>query len=101
MRLFVETMQVAGGIVGVAVDELRWPRAVRPNDILRVEIEIVEARLSQSRPGYGILRYRSLTRNDREEVVQSFFATAILPAGGIVRQKGLGGEGIEPPTNTV
>ncbi len=80
MRLFVETMQVAGGIVGRAVDELRWPAAVRPGDTLRVEIEIVEARLSQSRPGFGIIRYRSLTRNQRDIVVQSFFATAILPA---------------------
>ncbi|MGH8164285.1 MAG: MaoC family dehydratase [Rhodanobacteraceae bacterium] len=80
MRLFVETMQVAGGIIGRAVDELRWPVAVRPDDTLRVEIEIVAARLSNSRPGYGILRYRSLTRNQRDEIVQSFLATAILPA---------------------
>jgi acyl dehydratase len=78
MRLFVETMNVAGGIVGVAVDELRWPAPVRPNDKLRVEIEIREARLSKSRPGFGVLRYQSLTKNQRDEVVQSFFATALL-----------------------
>ncbi|HEY5036441.1 MAG TPA: MaoC family dehydratase [Chthoniobacterales bacterium] len=82
MRLFIETMQVDGGIVGRAVDELRWPVAVHPGDVLRVEIEILEARLSKSRPGYGIIRYRSLTRNQREEIVQSFFATALLPARG-------------------
>lgn len=82
MRLFIETMQVDGGIVGRAVDELRWPVAVHPGDALRVEIEIVAARLSQSRPEFGIIRYRSLTRNQREAIVQSFFATALLPARG-------------------
>ncbi|MBA3834105.1 MAG: MaoC family dehydratase [Chthoniobacterales bacterium] len=79
MRLFVETMQVRGGIVGRAVDELRWPAAVRPGDALRVEIEIMEARLSRSRPGFGIIRYRSLTKNQGEVVVQSFVALALLP----------------------
>jgi acyl dehydratase len=79
MRLFIETMQVEGGIVGRAIDELRWPAAVRPGDSMRVEIEILEARLSQSKPGYGILRYRSLTKNQDDQVVQSFLALAILP----------------------
>lgn len=80
MRLFIETMQVKGGIIGRAVDELRWPKAVHPGDTLRVEIEILEARLSQSKPGYGLIRYRSLTKNQNDEVVQSFIALAILPA---------------------
>lgn len=84
MRLFVETMQVGGGIIGLAVDELRWPEAVRPGDELRVEIEIIEARLSESRPGYGIIRYSSLTKNQRDETVQSFVAAAMLPARGVV-----------------
>ncbi len=80
MRLFIETMQVAGGIIGRAIDELRWPVAVHPDDIIRVEVEILEARRSQSKPGYGLIRYRSLTFNQRNEVVQSFIALAILPA---------------------
>ena len=69
----------SGGIIGLAVDELRWPKAVRPGDELRVEIEIIEARLSESRPGYGIIRYRSLTKNQDDETVQSFVAAAMLP----------------------
>lgn len=79
MRLFVETMAVDGGIIGRAIDELRWPAPVHPGDKVRVEIEILEARLSKSKPGYGIIRYRSLTRNQHETVVQSFIALAILP----------------------
>jgi acyl dehydratase len=80
MRLFIDTMQVEGGIIGRAVDELRWPAAVHPGDSVRVEIEILEARLSQSKPGYGLIRYHSLTLNQDDKVVQSFIALAILPA---------------------
>jgi acyl dehydratase len=80
MRLFVDTMDVAGGIIGMGVDELKWPNAVRPGDELRLEIEILEARLSKSRVGYGIIRIRNVTKNQRGEVVQSFNASAMLPA---------------------
>jgi acyl dehydratase len=79
MRLFIDTMQVDEGIIGRAIDELRWPAPVRPGDSLRVEIEILEARLSRSKPGYGLIRYRSLTKNQEDKVVQSFLALAILP----------------------
>jgi acyl dehydratase len=81
MRLFIDTMQVEGGIIGRASDELRWPAPVHPGDSLRVEIEILEARLSQSKPGYGLIRYRCLTKNQNDKVVQSFVALAILPVG--------------------
>ena len=80
MRLFIETMQVEAGIIGRAIDELRWPAPVRPGDTLRVEIEILEARLSKSKPGYGLIRYRSLTKNQADKVVQSFIALAIVKA---------------------
>ena len=79
MRLFVDTMGVAGGVIGMGVDELKWPNAVRPGDDLRLEIEILEARRSKSRPGYGIIRIRNVTKNQRDEVVQSFMANTMLP----------------------
>jgi len=78
MRLFIETMEIEGGIIGRAIDELRWPKPVHPGDEIRVEIEIREARLSESKPGYGLIRYRSLTKNQDDVVVQSFIALAIL-----------------------
>jgi acyl dehydratase len=62
MRLFIDTMQVEGGIIGRAIDELRWPAAVHPGDRIQVKIEILEARLFESKPGRGLLRYRSLTK---------------------------------------
>jgi acyl dehydratase len=45
-----------------------------------VEIKILAARLSTKRPGYGVLRYRCITRNQENEIVQRFLATAILHA---------------------
>ena len=82
MRLFIDTMQVEGGIIGRAIDELRWPAPVRPGDRIRVEIEVLEARLSKSKPGYGIIRYRSLTLNQDDKVAQSFLALVLVPTRG-------------------
>jgi acyl dehydratase len=79
MRLFVDTMNVPGGIVGLGVDELRWPHPVRAGDELRLEIEVVEARVSKSRPEQGIIRVRNVTKNQRGEIVQSFAANAMVP----------------------
>ena len=79
MRLFVQTLNFAQGAIGLGVDELRWPNAVRPGDQLRVVTEIVEARLSGSRPKHGIIRLRNVTTNQRGEVVQSMYAHALVP----------------------
>ncbi len=79
MRLFVRTLNLAEGAIGLGVDELRWPAAVRPNDVLRVSIEVLETRDSKSKPGCGIVRIRNVTTNQRGEVVQSMFAHALVP----------------------
>jgi acyl dehydratase len=79
MRLFVRTLNFAEGAIGLGVDELRWPAAVRPNDVLRVKVEIVETRLSNSKPGFGVIRLRNVTTNQRGEVVQSMYAHALIP----------------------
>jgi acyl dehydratase len=83
MWLFVQTMNVPGGIIGLGVDELRWPHPVRPGDELQLEIEIVGARLSKSRRGTGIIRVQNTTRNQSGEVVQSFAASAMVPTRGL------------------
>src|ERR687892_1045724 len=79
MRLFVQTLNFAEGAIGLGVDELRWPSAVRPGDVLTVETEIVELRPSRSRPGHGIIRFRNETTNQRGEVVQTMLASALVP----------------------
>ena len=78
MRLFVQTLNFAEGAIGLGVDELRWPTAVKPNDVLWVETEIIDLRESRSKPGHGIVRIRNVTNNQRGEIVQTMFASALV-----------------------
>ena len=71
MRLLVEgELRPAGGVIGLGFDELRWPRPVRPGDALRAQSEILEVRASRSRPGEGLIKVRTTTRNQDGDVVQ-------------------------------
>lgn len=79
MRLFVQTLNFTEGAIGLGVDELRWPNAVRPGDVLRVETEIVDLRPSRSKPSHGIVRLRNVTTNQRGEIVQTMTASAMIP----------------------
>ena len=87
MRLFVQTLNFAEGAIGLGVDELRWPHAVKPGDVLQVETEIVDLRESRSKPSHGVVRIRNVTTNQRGEVVQTMFASALVlrRSGGITR----------------
>src|SRR5213080_2203137 len=78
MRLFVQTLNFAEGAIGLGVDELRWPTAVKPNDVLQVETEIVDLRESRSKPSHGIAHIRNVTTNQRGEVVQTMAASALV-----------------------
>ena len=80
MRLLVESeIKPVGGIVGAGVDELRWPRPVRPGDELRVESEVLEVRPSKSRPEQGIIKVRTTTLNQNGEAVQIFVGNLVVP----------------------
>jgi acyl dehydratase len=78
MRLMVESLPLAGGLIGTG-GELSWPRATRPGDILRVEIEIVEIIPSHSRPDRGVALTRIVTRNQRDEEAQILVAKLVVP----------------------
>jgi acyl dehydratase len=82
MRLLVEGgLPLAAGIIG-AGGEIAWPAPTRPGDTLRVESEVLEIRPSQSRPDRGTVTVRSLTRNQKNEVVQSLTSRLIVPRRG-------------------
>src|SRR5580704_13836336 len=79
MRLQVESgLPIAGGIIGIG-GEMNWPRPTRPGDVLRVESEVKEVTPSRSRPDRGVVRMRSETRNQRDEVVQILDAKLFVP----------------------
>jgi acyl dehydratase len=71
MRLLVESdMHPAGGTIGAGGEELKWPRAVRPGDVLRIEADVLDVRPSRSRPEIGIVKIRLTTFNQSDEPVQ-------------------------------
>jgi acyl dehydratase len=79
MRLLVEGgLPLAGGVIG-AGGELDWPNPTRPGDMLQIESEILDVRPSRSKPDRGVVTVRSLTRNQRNEVVQRLTAKLIVP----------------------
>ncbi len=79
MRLVVQALPFAGGVIGGGVDELRWPRPLRAGDELRLEGEIIEVRPSRSQPTRGLVRVRTTTLNRAGEPVQTMIANLVVP----------------------
>ena len=79
MRLLVGSgLPIAGGIIGSG-GEVAWPKPTRPGDILHVVSEIEEVTPSRSRPNRGMVKVRSETRNQRDEVVQVLISKLVVP----------------------
>ena len=79
MRLLVESeFKPAGGVVGAGLEELRWPRPVRPGDELRIETEVLEIRPSKSRPEQGIVKVKVTTLNQGGEALQIYIANLVV-----------------------
>jgi acyl dehydratase len=76
MRLIVTNVLVDSTSLGSpGVEELRWPAPVRPGDTLVGQMEILETRVSNSRPTMGILRWRGEMRNQEGRLVLSLLGT--------------------------
>lgn len=80
MRLIVDSgIDIPGGLIGLGLEELRWPRPVRAGDELRVELEVLNVRESRSRAKQGLVTMRNTTFNQRDEVVQVSVNTLLVP----------------------
>jgi acyl dehydratase len=77
MQLIIETLPLSEGIIGTGVDELRWPRPVRPGDTLRLHCEIVDVQESRLRPSSGTVRVRMTTLNQDDQPVQTMIANLL------------------------
>jgi acyl dehydratase len=60
---------------------LRWPNPVRPGDILTLELEVLEQRISDSRPWLGIVRWRWVMKRQGGAVVLDVEATSMFRLG--------------------
>jgi acyl dehydratase len=79
MRLFTTgELRFAGGCIGLAVDELRWPAAVRAGDTLKLETEILQMRRSRSNADRGVLQIRNVASNQHGDIVLSFNAQTLV-----------------------
>jgi acyl dehydratase len=82
MRLRVESIHIAGGMIGAGVEEMRWTQPVRPGDSLRTESEILGLRPSNSRSDFGVVRSRTLTFNQRDEIAMRSVVNFLAPLRG-------------------
>jgi acyl dehydratase len=74
MRLLVDDFLDEGSMGARGIDELRWKRPVHPGDTLRVELEVLDKRVSESRPEMGHVRTKLVGYNQDEEVVIEWIA---------------------------
>jgi acyl dehydratase len=76
MRLLVaHFLPPNASLASPGIDELRWLRPVRPGDVLRLKVRVLEARPSRSRPDRGRLRTLVEVLNQKDEVVMSLKGT--------------------------
>ncbi len=71
-------MNFDGGVIGLGVDSLRWPRPVLPGDRLRVVIRITELNPEPSRTGRGKIKMHCRTLNQDGKVVQEMTARLLV-----------------------
>ena len=57
---------------------IKWPHPVRPGDALTVHATVLEARVSRSQSGMGILRWRWQMRNALDVEVLDLEATSLF-----------------------
>ncbi len=79
MRMFVsQYLSNVASLASPGVDELRWPRPVRPGDSMWMRATVLEARRSQSKPDRGLVRTGLELFNQRDEVVMTMSAVNFL-----------------------
>ena len=71
MRKLVENFLPHNGLAAPGIDEVRWPRPVRPGDTLSVRVTIEQARRSRTKPDRGLIHSLIETVNQDGDVVMS------------------------------
>jgi acyl dehydratase len=75
MRLYVDHyITTVASLASPGLDEIRFPRPVRPGDVLRLRVTIREARVSKSKPDRGLVHTAVEGLNQDDDVVLSFTA---------------------------
>ncbi len=79
MRLVVDGMLAQSSSMGSpGLDELKWLKPVRPGDALSVQVEILEATPSKSKPDRGSIRLTYSCTNQKGETVMTMTARVLF-----------------------
>jgi acyl dehydratase len=68
----------SASLASPGLDELRWIAPLRPDEELKVRIEIQEARISGSKPDRGIVRSHATTISETSGDIMTFTAINFL-----------------------
>ena len=72
MRLLADNfLPKAASLASPGIDELRWLQPVRPGDVLRIRVTVLEANPSRSRPDRGMVRTLVEVLNQQGEAVMT------------------------------
>ena len=70
MRMMCDAYLLESASLGSpGIDNLRWPKPVFPGDVLRLRMEVLEARPMASKPHVGLVKSRWEMRNQHAEPV--------------------------------
>lgn len=79
MRLYSDHyLTKNASLASPGIDELRWLVPVRPGDILRLRVTVVEARRSKSKPDRGLVRSAIEVLNEKDEIVMTMTAMNLI-----------------------
>jgi acyl dehydratase len=68
----------AASLGSPGVNELKWLAPLRPGDDLTLEVDVAEARVSNSRPENGIVTFRAVARNARGEALCEMISPILI-----------------------
>ena len=73
---------VAGIGPALGFRDLKWPKPVYAGDMIEYKSEVIEMRLSDSRPHAGLMTFRSTGINQNGEMVLSLVSTTFVERRG-------------------
>ncbi|HML08031.1 MAG TPA: MaoC family dehydratase [Xanthobacteraceae bacterium] len=85
MRLYVDNyLSHVASLASPGLDELRWPKPVRPGDRLSVRVTVLKASLSKSKPDRGVVTSFVEVLNQAGEIVMTLKAVNMIARRKVV-----------------
>ena len=82
MELVVKGILEGSGSIGSpGLDKLEWTHPVRPGDVLRLQVDVLESRISKSGTT-GVVNWRWEMKNQSDVVVLRIIAISLFEVGG-------------------